>query len=358
MEGIAETTSISTADIRVSDFESENSDRWEVIEKKVDRIKAPVNRAIANNIALILPYKANKLSETVQDISKGGGIVKAKVKYYEKTRGDKSSSISFTMPLQESYEPQFGPKIAKTYATVLKYGEAEKTLEPEFLEKNFVKRIGGTARDYTELEDRFKFLTYASYEIKGLIKKKGKNGKEKVVKYLEVGHLIDGFKKADGVYKVRLNPDRNPQILAISKGEKPTNYLRLEGVASRENAINFYLSTKKGLKNVFPISVRFILFSMVGIDKNELKYRSIIYLAEVLDKALLQVKGWEWKIDTGKLELSNSMKLILSNTLKTGSGWSRLLKFLKEDKTAEIGSLSKKDFLKLKIDFKFKGILK
>jgi len=349
-EGTTETTSISIPDIKLLDFESKDFEpgQWNFIEKKVDRIKAPVNRAIANNLPWLFPYRADKLPGSLQDIiDKGGNIVKTKILPYETIRGNTKSNITFTLPFQETYEPQFGSKIAITYETVLKYAVAEKTIEPEFREKNFVERTGGTSKDYAELDNRLKFLTYASYEIKGLAKMKVR-GKEKVVKYQEVGHLIDGYKKADGIYKVRLNPDRHQHILAISKGEIPKDYLRIEGTQSRENAINFYLDIKKGLGRLYPRTVRFILNFIIGVSSKELKHRSITELAELLDNALLQVKGWEWEIDTGKLELSNSVKTILSNIPCTG--WIRLITFLKENK--EIEPIRKQDFLKLKIVFK------
>jgi hypothetical protein len=352
-----ETASISTLDIKVSDFERKDfePEQWNFIEKKVNGIKAPVNKTIANNYPLLFPsHRAvNKLPGSTQDvITEEGNTVKVKVLPYETTRGKGEaniiSNITFTLPFQEIFEPHFGSKVAVTYENILKYAIAEKTLEPEFKEANFVKRIGGTDRDYAELDNRLKFLTYASYEIKTLVKVKIR-GKEQAVKYEEVGHLVNGYRRFGDIYKVSLNLLRHQHILAISKGEKPTDYVRIEGTQSRENAIQFYLDTKKGLGKVYPLTVRFVLSFIIGISKKELYHRSIIFLAELLDNALKQVKGWDWEVDTGKLELSNSVKNILSSIPKTG--WIRLITFLKENKT-EIDPLAKKDFLKLKVAFK------
>ena len=119
----------------------------------------------------------------------------------------------------------------------------------------------------------------------------------------------------------------------------------------------------KGLKTIYPISIRTLLIKGLGLSEIEIRKEGLPYLAKELDKGLREAKEWNWNIEDKSLKtLENYNKLVHYDFSKIHQeGFRGLVRYYKEadklkkdtkdTKLKNRWSLSKTIFLKTKLIF-------
>jgi len=332
---------------------------WEDIRERASYTKTVlIDKEIAKEQQYLFPS-----SKGIEKISERAGNGEKYI-VSEKDFGNKKVKYYQTIP-EGVNEPRFSRNTYKTYLIINRYAFVEETLTPMILKEDLVKEVGDYAKCYKEVDGYLDYLVMSTYVIE-----------DKKNRTREIGHLVNHIKqvnvgKKGSHYFIELNPHHHKTLKAITqdkKGKELPPYVKIPTdkiltYQGRKKGIDNFLMAHKGLKTIYPISIRTLLIKGLGLSEIEIRKEGLPYLAKELDKGLREAKEWNWNIEDKSLKtLENYNKLVHYDFSKIHQeGFRGLVRYYKEadklkkdtkdTKLKNRWSLSKTIFLKTKLIF-------